>query len=289
MLRVAAKTPISIALLLALPVTGCCTKCRSAATSILDGGANAATGQSVPIPPGQDTAPSRWSTAEQSRNGRPAWSSDPSFAPQLPERDKRRVFDIARAEATQSPTQASEPTLMICRIEYKGSPDTGLKALIAATAPDLNVQLAAGSLPAISTRGPEDSHVAFMTVPLFTLSPTDSMVFHLFDRDADSVEDLGTLTVPSPRFPVEIERDLTSIDCRLLSKARVEQLASEQLRQVDKELAAVAAPAPLDPQDSTFGLVPQRRTMREAIETMAAVVGGSQAQAFVRCKSPLSS
>jgi hypothetical protein len=238
----------------------------------------AAAAQSVPIPPGKDTAPAKWSTADQSRTARPEWSSDGSFAPQLPESDKKGLFEGTRDSPAQSPSQASDPVLMICRIEYKGFPDGGLKGLFGASAPDLNVHLEAPNLPALATYGPEDSHVTFMTVPLLTLASTDSLVFHLRDRDADSVEVLGTVTLPAARFPIEHEQGLTAIDCRLMAKARVEQLATEQLRNVDKELAEIGAPAPIDPSNDTFGLKPLRWRMRDAITRIAAVTGWADAR-----------
>jgi hypothetical protein len=233
----------------------------------------------VDISPGDDRAPERWTSAEESLKAKPQWPLPPwhtpesekkSYAPQLDEQVSATLFEASPPSSDPAPGSSDE-ILLVCSIEFSGHCDGGLKGLFFADGPDLDLEIAVRPTATLLAAGPEDDRSMFASIPLLSLKPADKLALHLYDRDGGSSrDDLGTTRLTGRQLTTKGKSD-TSIECRRILRAIIEEQVTKELAVVDKAIDEIADPKPV--LTDTLGLEHVQFVIRRSVTRIAALVG----------------
>jgi hypothetical protein len=234
----------------------------------------------VEIGPGDDRAPERWSSPEESLKAKPAWSRWPfytpesekkSYAPQLDERVAGTLFEAFATGSDPAPDSSGE-ILLVCSIHYSGHCDGGLKGLFNSDRPELDAEIALRPGASLLASGPEDDRSMFVSIPLVSLKPTEKLAIHLFDRDGGSSrDDLGITRLTGRQLTTKAKGD-TAIDCRRIPRAIVEEQLTKELATVDQAISELADPKPA-PTNEALNVEHLRFLLRQSVQRIAALVG----------------
>ena len=253
-----------------LCLAGCCSPCKKRSSSSAGAGASAsppaASSKAIPIAPGDDIPPARWSTPAESDAALPSWASGFGYAPQLEATIAREWFNRAGA-AGATPDEA----MALCRVAYDETPDQGLKGLFNASAPDLTVRVRLDSKTSLSASGPEDTHEIMVSAPLLSAGVT-RLELDLVDRDGIGSDSLATLNVAIPSS-AETTRDMAHAECRLIPRATVESGFDRAAYLTDNEIGKVADRLEADLELEDLGRRSILSKVMTAMAPMAALVG----------------